>query len=81
MARVQWDVVTQLGGRYPRLPRVGTKVFEAVMADENGGVRRESRRCPHPVPLDGRLSWVSGAHRRRAVHHYHGGGGKGQGGL
>ena len=27
VARVQWDVVTQLGGRYPRLPRVGTKVF------------------------------------------------------
>ena len=52
------------------------------MADENGGVRVEKVvAAPHPVPLDGRLSWVSGAHRRRAVHHYHGGGGKGQGGL
>ncbi|CAE7580175.1 RE2, partial [Symbiodinium sp. CCMP2456] len=26
-ARVQWSVVTQLGGRYPRLPPFGTKVF------------------------------------------------------
>ena len=27
VARVQWSVVTQLGGRYPRLPPFGTKVF------------------------------------------------------
>ena len=27
VAKVQWDVVTQLGGRYPRLPPFGTKVF------------------------------------------------------
>eukprot|EP00439_Symbiodinium_sp_Y106_P045951 s5430_g5.t2 len=27
VARVQWSVATQLGGRYPRLPPFGTKVF------------------------------------------------------
>ena len=27
VARMQWDVITQLGGRYPRLPPFGTKVF------------------------------------------------------
>ncbi|CAE7940779.1 RE1, partial [Symbiodinium sp. KB8] len=27
VARIQWSVVTQLGGRYPRLPPFGTKVF------------------------------------------------------
>ena len=27
VARIQWSVVAQLGGRYPRLPPFGTKVF------------------------------------------------------
>ena len=27
VAKMQWNVVTQLGGRYPRLPPFGTKVF------------------------------------------------------
>ena len=27
VARIQWDVITQLGGRYPRLPPFATKVF------------------------------------------------------
>eukprot|EP00439_Symbiodinium_sp_Y106_P031339 s1882_g3.t1 len=27
VARIQWEVITQLGGRYPRLPPFGTKVF------------------------------------------------------
>ena len=43
VAKMQWNVVTQLGGRYPRLPPFGTKVFVKKRSWEadQGGVRGE----------------------------------------